>query len=81
MLHDPIVALGGVARSVLRLPSVEKALVRRPLPSLDEIQELASRAVRPRDCLEGSAAFLRYEAGAVLALTIRDALAGKGVRR
>ena len=61
--------------------AVEQALAGRPLPSLDELQALvgargAACATRSR----GSAAFRRYEAGAVVALAFRDALAGKGAR-
>jgi putative selenate reductase FAD-binding subunit len=80
VVKRPIVALGGVARTAVRLVRVEKALAGRPLPPLDDLQALAARAVRPGDSLEGSAAFRRYEAGTIVALTFRDALAGKGAR-
>ena len=80
LLRSPIVAVGGLARSALRLASVERALAGRPLPPLDELHALASRAVRPGDSLEGSAAFRRHEAGAAVALAFRDALARKGAR-
>ena len=79
-LKRPVVALGGVARTAVRLVRLERALEGRPLPPLDELQAMASRVVRVGDSLEGSAAFRRYEAGAVVALTFRDALAGKGAR-
>lgn len=81
VIERPIVALGGVARTAVRLVRVEQALAGRALPPLDELQALVSRAVRVGDSLEGSAAFRRYEAGAVVALTFRDALAGKGAAR
>ena len=49
----------------------------RPLPAMDELQALASRAVRPASDLAGSAAFRRYQAGVVVALALRDALGQK----
>jgi len=76
----PIVALGGVTGHVVRLAAVEAALAVGPPPALDELQALASRSVRPVADLSGSAEYRRYQAGAVVALTVRDALAGKGAR-
>jgi putative selenate reductase FAD-binding subunit len=73
----PIVALGGVAEHVERLTAVEEALDGRPAPSLDEVQALVSRAVRPAADLSGSAAFRRYQAGVAVALALRDALGQK----
>lgn len=81
VLKRPVIALGGVARTAVRLVRVEQALAGEPLPPLDELQALVSRAVRVGDSLDGSAAFRRYEAGAVVALTFRDALGRKGVAR
>jgi putative selenate reductase FAD-binding subunit len=81
VLKRPIVALGGVGRTAVRLVRFEQALAGRPLPSLDELQAMASRTVRVGDSFEGSAAFRRYEAGVVVALALRDALAGKGAAR
>lgn len=80
VLHSPIVALGGMARTVVRLAGVERALEGQPLPPLDAIQALVSSAVRPADALEGSAEFRRYEAGAMVALAFRDAVAGRRTR-
>jgi putative selenate reductase FAD-binding subunit len=80
VLRAPVVALSGVARTVVRLEAVEKALAGRPLPPLDEVQALTARAVRVRDSVLGTAAFRRHEAGAAVALAFRDALAGKGAR-
>ena len=76
-VKDPVVALGGVAGHVVRLTAVEDALDGKPLPAMDELQELASRAVRPASDLSGSAAFRRYQAGVVVALALRDALGRK----
>lgn len=69
----PVVALGGVTRHVVRLAGVEAAIAGRPLPGLDELQAMASRPVRPVASLAGSAAFLRDQAGAAVALALRDA--------
>jgi putative selenate reductase FAD-binding subunit len=76
-LRDPIIALGGVAGHVVRLTAVEEALDGRALPPMDELQALASRAVRPAAGLVGSAAFRRYQAGVVVALALRDAFGQK----
>jgi putative selenate reductase FAD-binding subunit len=76
-VKHPVIALGGVAGHVVRLTAVEDALDGRPLPVLDELQALASRAVRPAADLSGSAAFRRYQAGVVVALALRDALVRK----
>ena len=76
-VKDPIIALGGGAGHVVRLTAVEDALDGRPLPPMDELQALASRAVRPAADLSGSADFRRYQAGVVVALALRDALGQK----
>ena len=73
----PVVALGGVVDHVIRLTAVEDALDGKPLPAMDELQALASRAVRPAADLSGSAAFRRYQAGLVVAQALRDALGRK----
>jgi len=73
----PIIAVGGVAGRVVRLTAVEDALDGRPLPSMDELQALARRAVRPAGDLSGSAAFRKYQAGVVVALALRDAIGQK----
>ena len=72
-VKNPIVALGGVADHVARLTAVEDALAGKPLPAMDELQALASRAVRPAADLSGSAAFRRYQAGLVVAQALHDA--------
>jgi len=80
VVKDPIIAVGGLARSVVRVGAVERALHGRPLPALDELQALVSRAVRPAATPLASAAFRRREAGAVVALAFRDAFGKKGAR-
>lgn len=76
-VKDPVIALGGVAGHVVRLTAVEDALEGKPLPSLDELQALVSRGVRPVADLSGSAAFRKYQAGVVVALALRDACGQK----
>jgi putative selenate reductase FAD-binding subunit len=76
-VKDPVIALGGVAGHVVRLTAVEDALDGRPLPSMDELQALVSRGVRPVADLSGSAAFRKYQAGVVMALALRDAFGQK----
>ncbi len=76
-VRHPVIVLGGLAGHVARLTAVEEALDGRPLPAMDELQALASRAVRPGADLSGSAAFRRYQAGVVVALALRDALGQK----
>jgi putative selenate reductase FAD-binding subunit len=76
-VKDPVIALGGVAGHVVRLTAVEEALDGKPLSAMDELQALASRAVRPASDLSGSAAFRRYQAGVVVALALQDAFGQK----
>jgi putative selenate reductase FAD-binding subunit len=74
VVMDPIIALGGLGGHVVRLATVEEALNGRPLPTLDELQALVGRAVRPAADLPGSAAFRRHQAGVTVALALHDAL-------
>ena len=76
-VKNPVIALGGVTDHVVRLTAVEDALDGKPLPSMDELQALASRAVRPAADLSGSAAFRKYQAGVVVALALWDAIGRK----
>jgi putative selenate reductase FAD-binding subunit len=76
-VKNPIIALGGVAGHVVRLTAVEDALDGKSLPSMDELQALASREVRPVADLSGSVAFRKYQAGVVVAQALRDALGQK----
>ena len=76
-VERPVIALGGVAGHVVRLTAVEDALDGGPLPGLDELQALVSRAVRPAGDLSGSAAFRRYQAGVTVALALQGAVGRK----
>jgi putative selenate reductase FAD-binding subunit len=78
IVRDPIVAVGGVSRHVVRLAGVEEALDGGPLPAPDELQALVGRALRPapsagNGATIASAEFRRYQAGVVVALAFEDA--------
>jgi probable selenate reductase FAD-binding subunit len=70
---SPILAIGGVAATVVRLPSVEQALAGAPLPSRERIAALVGAAVQPIDDLRGSAAFKRQLAGQLAADVLIEA--------
>ena len=75
---DPIIALAGVGRHVLRLTSAEKALDGKPLPPIDRLAAMISRRVRPTSTPFASAAYIRHQAGVVVALAFQKALRPKG---
>jgi putative selenate reductase FAD-binding subunit len=79
-IQDPIIALAGVARHVLRLTSAEKALDGKPLPPTDQLAAMISRCVRPTSTPFASAPYIKYQAGVVVALAIQEALRPKGGR-
>ncbi len=62
---SPVLALGGVAPTVVRLEAVEAALAGSPLPSPHDLQALVAAAVAPIDDLRGGAAFKRRIAGTI----------------
>lgn len=69
-LQRPIVAIGGVGSSVLRLGQVEKILAGEALPSLGVIEDLVSAHVSPVSDVRGSAAFKRHVAGHMVARAV-----------
>ena len=79
-IKDPIIALGGVARHVVRLTGIEDALNGKPLPAVDELQALVSRSVRPASDHFASAAFRKHQAGVVVALSFQEARRQQGGR-
>jgi putative selenate reductase FAD-binding subunit len=78
---DPIIAVGGVSKHIVRLSAVEKALDGRPLPTSEEVQTLVSRSLRVtgagKTASAGNAALIKHEAGAVVALALEAAGRGK----
>jgi probable selenate reductase FAD-binding subunit len=72
-VQAPILAMGGVAPTVVRLPSVEGALTGAPLPDRETIAALVASAVSPIDDLRGSAAFKRQLAAQLAADVLAEA--------
>ena len=72
-VRGAIVAVGGVARSVVRLRPVEAALQGRPLPPRDEIETLVAAHVDPITDVRGSAAFKRQLAATLVERALRSA--------
>jgi putative selenate reductase FAD-binding subunit len=81
IIKDPILALGGVARHVVRLTSVEEVLDGKPLPAIDELAQIISRSVNPSGTPFESAAYKKYQVGTVVALALQKAVRQKGSRR
>ncbi len=81
LVRSPILALGGVADTVVRLPDVEAALDGRPLPAPDPLEALISRDLQPTGDILGSGDYKRHLAGVLGARVLRDALFGRGGAR
>jgi putative selenate reductase FAD-binding subunit len=81
VVEDPIVALGGLTKHVVRLAAVEKALAGKALPAPDELAALVSARLKPASTPFESGEFRRYQAGVVVALALKEARAQKGGRR
>lgn len=77
----PRVAVGGVAKSVVRLAALEKRLDGKPLPPRDGIEALARPLIKPIDDLRGSAAFKRHAAAAMVAWALHEAASPSGSGR
>lgn len=60
ILVHPIVAVGGVAKHVVRLHSVESALHGHAVPAAQQVESLIAGAVQPIDDVRGSAAYKRH---------------------
>jgi probable selenate reductase FAD-binding subunit len=76
----PILAIGGVAPSVVRLPEVERALEGGALPPRADLEALVASAVSPIDDLRGSAAFKRQLASQLAADVLDEAYRAAEVR-
>ena len=72
-VQDPLLAMGGVAATVIRLEAVEQTLAGKPLPARAALEALIAGTVRPIDDLRGSAAFKRQLAASLGADAILDA--------
>ncbi len=73
-VRRPILAVGGVARQVVRLHGVEQALDGRPLPAQGELESIIAQAVHPIDDHRGSAAFKRHVASVLGGRALLDAV-------
>ena len=77
----PILVVGGVADTVIRLSAVEAALDGAALPGTDELEALIARDLHPTADIAGSAEFKRKLAGVLGARVLQDAFAGRGASR
>jgi len=73
-IRNPILAVGGVARTVVRLHCVEKQLEGQPLPSAEFIEKIIAEEVHPIDDLRGSATYKRHIAAVLGQRALRDAV-------
>ena len=64
---SPIIAAGGVAKHVIRLAPIERALDGKPLPKRDALERLVASRVAPIADLRGSIEFKRHVAGVLVA--------------
>jgi putative selenate reductase FAD-binding subunit len=88
LIHDPIIALGGLGRKLTRLMLVENKLDGKPLPPVDELEKLVQehltrRSCRPlciapclAACISEDADYLRYQSGVLVARTLKEACRG-----
>jgi putative selenate reductase FAD-binding subunit len=72
-VQGAIVAVGGVAPTVVRLRPLEVALEGRPLPARDELEASVEALVDPVADLRGSAAFKRHLAATLVERALRHA--------
>jgi putative selenate reductase FAD-binding subunit len=69
-IMSPAIAVGGVARHVLRLEAVEHALHGQPPPVREALERLVAAHVAPNSDLRGSAEFKRHLAGVLVAKAV-----------
>lgn len=81
LIDRPLISAGGVAKHVIRLEPVERALHGMPLPSREEIEDLVRRNVSPIADIRGGVEFKRYLAGVLVAKTLHRAFLREGVER
>ena len=76
-LRGPILAVGGVAASVIRLRAAEAALDGKPLPDREQVEALVEAEVEPIDDIRGSAAFKQRLAAVLVERALRRAWNGE----
>jgi len=72
-VRDPIIAVAGVAKRVVRLTAVERAIDGKAMLTTDDLQELVSSTVKPSSDVLASAALRAHQAGAAVALACEQA--------
>ena len=78
---SPVIAAGGVAKHVIRLEAVEKALHGKPLPRREAIERLVAGHVSPITDIRGTAEFKRHLAGVLVAKALLRAYRQVGEQR
>ncbi|MEE9295158.1 MAG: FAD binding domain-containing protein [Phycisphaerae bacterium] len=78
VITAPIIAVGGVAKHVIRLQAVEEELQGKPLPARETIERSVADHVSPAADIRGSVEFKRYLAGVLVANTILGACQQEG---
>lgn len=74
----PILAVGGIAKHVVRLHDVEEQLHGKTLPTEARVEELIGQAVQPIDDQRGSAAYKRHLAAVLGGRALRAAAGQAG---
>ncbi len=72
-VRGAIVAVGGVARSAVRLRALEAALEGEPLPGREAVEALVAAEVDPVSDIRGSAAFKKHLAATLVERALRRA--------
>lgn len=78
MVKAPIIAIGGVAKHVVRLTGVEDKLNNQVLPAQEKLEKMVSDSVKPISDLRGSVQFKKYLAGVLVASVLEEAYSQKG---
>lgn len=73
-IERPIIALGGVAPTALRLRHLEARLEGKPLPPRDDLEAWTRSMIEPPGDLRGSAGFKRRVAGALVGWALHKAV-------
>lgn len=75
-LSDPIIAVGGIDKHVVRLTKLEQALNDNPLPKKNDLESLINNEIHPIDDLRGSAKFKSHLTGVMVTDCLYSAFMG-----